>query len=566
MLGVDAPFDLARLDRSLSRATLAISGVIAAVYVAIGIVGHDKSYLARSTGVIVVAVLAGWQIVTGRERMWQLLAAAAAVIVVQARILGAPGGAASAIPDLGIVIVGMAAGIFIMRHLFLFLALYTGFIAGAHLVWRWEDFGAAVAHAVIGAAVFIFGSGILWWMRTELWRSTDRYRWLFDTTPVAIRVEDFSGVGEWLDRLRTEGVDDLESWLEADPRRVLKGVRLIRVTDINRAGVHMLEAAGRDAALGAIPDAGVTDESRASFVRQFVGIWNDEDQFVVEVIGGRTFTNKHLDLLLYWNAPRVRGRLDLTRVTIAMVDVTHLRQTERNLIDLLRSKDEFVATISHELRTPLTTVVGLSEELRDSAGRLDPAELEDLLELLASESHEVSAIVEDLLTAARADSGNVTVTVENVDLRAEVASVLRAFGERPVLADTEAPAVARADAARVRQVLRNLLVNAQRYGGPIVGVQIRAFGDAVWVEVCDNGPPLPKHQRHAIFERFYRAGQQPGLTASVGLGLAVSRELARLMEGDLTYRHDGTNSIFTLQLRAAAPAQTRPVRVQRAAG
>jgi signal transduction histidine kinase len=328
----------------------------------------------------------------------------------------------------------------------------------------------------------------------------------------------------------------------------------------------MLEATRRDDVLGPIPESAMTEESLKSVVKQFTAIWNDEERVVVEVQGGRTFTGKHLDLLLYWNAPRSLGKLDLSRVTIAMIDVTDLRQTERNLMDLLRSKDEFVATVSHELRTPLTAVVGLAEELRDSASPLGGEEVRDLLGLLASESNEVSAIVEDLLTAARGDSGNVTITAGDVDLRREVDTVLRTLGDRPVLTASDEPAIARADAARVRQVLRNLLVNAQRYGGPLIAVRVKAANEVVSIEVCDNGPPLPEHQRHAIFERFYRAGQKPGLTASMGLGLAVSRELAHLMEGDLTYHHDGTSSVFTLRLPAASRGDSTETALTRAAG
>jgi signal transduction histidine kinase len=326
----------------------------------------------------------------------------------------------------------------------------------------------------------------------------------------------------------------------------------VQIVDVNAAGVAMLEASNISELLGAIPESGVTDESRASFVEQFVAIWEDVDHLALEVPGGRTLTAKHLDLLLYWNAPRLEGRLDLSRVTVAMVDVTDLRQTERNLVDLLRSKDEFVATISHELRTPLTTVVGLSEELRDAAPDMAPGEVNDLLGLLASEAVEVSSIVEDLLTAARVDSDAVAVVAEDVNLNAEAATIMRTFGDLPVETVPNAPAIAKADASRVRQVLRNLLVNAQRYGGDRVTIRITSTEDEVAVAVCDDGPPLPEHQRQAVFERYYRAGQRPGLTASVGLGLAVSRELARLMEGDLNYHHDGSMSIFTLVLPAAA--------------
>ena len=72
-------------------------------------------------------------------------------------------------------------------------------------------------------------------------------------------------------------------------------------------------------------------------------------------------------------------------------------------------------------------------------------------------------------------------------------------------------------------------------------------GDCVAIEVRDHGDPIPGGEREAIFDRYYRARQEPGLTASVGLGLTVSRELARVMGGDVTYHHDG-ESVFTVVL------------------
>ena len=70
------------------------------------------------------------------------------------------------------------------------------------------------------------------------------------------------------------------------------------------------------------------------------------------------------------------------------------------------------------------------------------------------------------------------------------------------------------------------------------------------MEVRDSGPPLSDEERDEIFSRYYRTRQTPGVTASVGLGLTVSQELARLMGGDITYHHDG-EAVFTVRLPVA---------------
>jgi signal transduction histidine kinase len=110
---------------------------------------------------------------------------------------------------------------------------------------------------------------------------------------------------------------------------------------------------------------------------------------------------------------------------------------------------------------------------------------------------------------------------------------------------------AAADPARVRQILRNLIANAVRYGGDNIEVRIGSDGAGSWVEVSDDGPYLPEEEWESIFEPYYRYHDEPTQPGAVGLGLTVSRDLAQLMNGSLTYRHHQGRSIFTLRLPRA---------------
>jgi two-component system sensor histidine kinase KdpD len=256
-----------------------------------------------------------------------------------------------------------------------------------------------------------------------------------------------------------------------------------------------------------------------------------------------------LDGLLHWAVPRRSGERDLARVIVSVVDVSEMNHARRRLEQSLKSKDELIATVSHELRTPLTTVVGLSTELSDSYDEFSPDEAKDLLEMIANQSLEVATIVEDLLVAARAESGTLKVSMAPVDLHLEAKNTLRGLDiEQEVDCHTVGVVpIVSADPGRVRQILRNLLVNAKRYGAAPVRVVVLNRGGEVRVEVRDHGDPIREDEVEKIFDRYYRARQIPGVTASVGLGLTVSRELARLMGGDLTYHHDG-ESVFTFSL------------------
>lgn len=221
------------------------------------------------------------------------------------------------------------------------------------------------------------------------------------------------------------------------------------------------------------------------------------------------------------------------------------RQQER-LEALVRSRDRFIASVSHRLRTPLTAVVGASALLREPS---TPERYRfELAEALADQSLEIANVVEDLLVAARADVGTVLLNPEPVDLAAVARATISAICPDgvPTVEVIGGPVTAFADTLRVRQIVRNILDNAARYGGTEVAVRLHTDGDRARLEVCDNGPGLPgDFEPFAVLEAPRAVDQPPG---PLGLGLAISQRLARMMEGDLTYHRDGDVTVFRLEL------------------
>jgi signal transduction histidine kinase len=226
------------------------------------------------------------------------------------------------------------------------------------------------------------------------------------------------------------------------------------------------------------------------------------------------------------------------------------REAYESLAQAMRDKDRFIASVSHELRTPLAAVVGFSAELRDQAWQSDREETTELLDLVARQAVDMASIVEDLLVAARADESLLTVFPEMHEINRHVHEVVAATNNeaRPrVLVEEAGKVEAWVDSLRFRQIVRNLLTNATRHGGPNVKVRIAAAGGWAIVEVADDGPGIPPEVQEAVFTPYYTLRPTPGLTGSIGLGLTVGRQLARLMGGDVTYRHDG-ESVFTVTL------------------
>jgi signal transduction histidine kinase len=216
---------------------------------------------------------------------------------------------------------------------------------------------------------------------------------------------------------------------------------------------------------------------------------------------------------------------------------------------LVESKDKLIASVSHEIRTPLTSIVGFARLLHESTW-LSQADRQEMLGLLVHQSADLTNIVDDLLVAAKVDMGQLEVISVSVDLRAQAAQALEGLdpGSRKVVKLTNDTVRCAGDPARVRQIIRNLISNALRYGGSQIKVKVDngpGFGS---LAVLDNGPGIPEPLRPRIFDAYTRGDPPPGLAPSLGLGLHISRTLAERMNGDLTYRYEAGHSIFELTL------------------
>jgi signal transduction histidine kinase len=216
------------------------------------------------------------------------------------------------------------------------------------------------------------------------------------------------------------------------------------------------------------------------------------------------------------------------------------------------SKDRLLASVSHEIRTPLTAIVGLSEELVSSRTSLGEEELDELNGIIALQSRELAELVEDLLVASRADFGNLSIRPENIDLLDQARRVAEGVREshpssKKVTIDGD-QVIAWADPLRVRQVIRNLLTNAIKYGGSHIVVRVEYSHGLARVIVADDGEGVPEAESKLIFERYYRSAQSPTQPGSVGIGLAVSRQLAEMMDGALDYVRTGGAPRFELTL------------------
>jgi signal transduction histidine kinase len=373
---------------------------------------------------------------------------------------------------------------------------------------------------------------------------------LFRISPIPIMEQDYSALVAWMDRLREKGVSDLREYLGDDLEAIRAIVPMIRIVAANPAAVAAV-GLPLEELIGPIDPAIVNEGAQEGWLEQLGAVWNGEPEahaaFTAATFDGQTYNAESI-----LAAPVIDGVPDFSRAVFTVIDVTGHRREERRMRDLVHAKNQFLASVSHEIRTPLTAILGFARILEDDP-TLDEDDRRLMVASIVQHSQEVADLVEDLLVAARADMGQIDVANSIFDVVTQVGRTLSAGGSFTtdviVESGTE-PVHAVGDPIRVRQIVRNLLTNAERYGGSAVSINIGTIDDRVLVAVADDGPGLPRPEWERIFEPYQRGHHTPGRPGSVGIGLAISRQLAELMGGSLVYRHERGRSVFLLTLRA----------------
>jgi two-component system sensor histidine kinase/response regulator len=229
-----------------------------------------------------------------------------------------------------------------------------------------------------------------------------------------------------------------------------------------------------------------------------------------------------------------------------------------------RAKSSFLATMSHELRTPLNAVIGYADLML--AGIPEPVSdaSRRSVERIALASRHLLSVIEEILSHARIEAGRETLDVEEVDLGEvllEVVAIVEPLAAGKKLAfrapETVRPESMATDARKLRQVLVNLLGNAVKFTerGEIAFEVEEAPGGWVEFRVHDTGIGIAEADQERIFEAFRQVDDASTRTVGgTGLGLSVSRHLARMMGGDVSVRSaPGEGSTFTLRLPTACP-------------
>jgi PAS domain S-box-containing protein len=230
-------------------------------------------------------------------------------------------------------------------------------------------------------------------------------------------------------------------------------------------------------------------------------------------------------------------------------DVTRQREVDR-------LKDDFVATVSHELHTPLTSIMGFTNLLLEAPESLAGDRQTEALTMIRKGTRRLSRLISNLLEVSIVEAEGVTSRGHPINVNEACANVLEelrdTWPKREITFTPGSGAVmAIGNELSIEQILSNLVGNALKYAPmSAVHIKVEEHPDRLLIRVIDNGPGIPIEHLERIFDRFERLDHNH-VQAGTGLGLYISRQLARAMSGQLTVESElGGGATFTLDLPA----------------
>jgi len=400
--------------------------------------------------------------------------------------------------------------------------------------------------------------------------SEQRYRRIFEDSPVSLWEEDYSAFKAYIDRLKAEGVSDFRRYFETHAEAVDHVATLVKIVDINRATMELYGIDDKNQLLDNLGQV-LTEASQEEF----------RDQVVVLAEGKTSFQTESTNLTMAGEIIHISLNLSimpgfeetLSRVLVSITDITRLKKAEEEM-QLAKetaeaanqAKSKFLANMSHELRTPLNAILGFSEMLAQDQ-ELPAAQRENISIINRSGEH-LLAMINDVLDLSKIEAGRIELMLTAFDLPLLLKDIGELFKVRTDKAglsfdleiDSDLDRYVRADAGKLRQVLINLLSNALKFtreGGLTMRASARpsVFGASMidlLLEVQDSGAGIEPKQVERIFEPFVQVLHSPVTAKGTGLGLTICKLFLDLMGGKISVESEpGKGSLFRIELPMA---------------
>jgi signal transduction histidine kinase len=390
--------------------------------------------------------------------------------------------------------------------------------------------------------------------------SEQRYRALFEESPISIWEEDFSLVKQRVDTLREQGVKDFQGYFDAHPDEIAKCAALVRVVDVNKAALKIYHAAKKEDMLKSLRAILEGSKSIVSFREELIGIANGETAMYRESTDS-TLTGELIDVSLSWQvAPGYEN--SLSKVIVSIIDITARKRAERDrekLITDLEAKnaelERFAYTVSHDLRSPLVTIKGFLGYLERSASAGNMESFRQDMARISSAADRMDNLLKEVLELSRIGRlVNQPLDVSFNELVNEAVEIVHGrLDARGITLHTQPnlPLV-HVDKPRLIEVLQNLLDNAAKYMGdqkePVIEIGVAGkdnFGNPIFF-VRDNGMGIAPAYQGRIFDLFEKLDPA---SEGTGVGLALVKRIIEFHGGRIWVQSEagqGATFLFTL--------------------
>lgn len=394
-------------------------------------------------------------------------------------------------------------------------------------------------------------------IENALRQSENRYRCLFEDSPIAIWEEDFSATKAHLEQLKTAGVTDFEQYFAEHPEEIQYCMSMLRVVDVNRAAVQLYHAQDKADLLNNVervfvppPGQSFSPSGIVAMVSALVSLAMSNTIFETEIVNYR-LTGEPMTILMRSLASS--EDITFSRIMVAMVDITARKQAEMALVQAKEAaeaanlaKSVFLANMSHELRTPLNAILGYTQILKRD--RLLNEQQAQAISIMHRGGEQLLAKINDVLDLAKIETGKIELYAADFALNDSLATILdlaRAKAKQkglPVVHefDDDLPHRVIGDEKRLRQVLLNLLGNAIKFTFTgqvtfrvtrVCGVSAPQSGRSARIrfEVEDTGIGIAAEKFSEIFRPFEQVCDPRLRIEGSGLGLAFSNQIIHLM-------------------------------------
>ncbi|WP_430816211.1 ABC transporter substrate-binding protein [Carboxylicivirga sp. RSCT41] len=424
---------------------------------------------------------------------------------------------------------------------------------------------------------------------SNLTLSEERYKLLFEDSPISLWEEDFSATKQMVDRLMASGVDNIENYIQNNPQFIERCAKTIKINNINKATVQYLEATDKASIINNVADV-FTDKTLQDFAEEIITFCSGKTIYETE---SEHITFKGNKIFVSITVKIPFGYEDSwSKVIVSLINITDLRQTADELKYkevLLRQQNEalkgineelkrsklkaeesdrlktaFLSNMSHEIRTPMNGIVGFTDLLKDED--IEKADRERYLDIIEENSQQLLRIISDIIDISKIEASQLKIAKSDIDIQQLFERLLDIFRLRLKRLGKEhitcqynihsplngSKLIVNSDITRLRQVLTNLLENAAKFteSGTIeFGVYPANDSEKITFYVKDTGVGIKKERVSQIFERFFREEERFGANlGGTGLGLSIAKNLVELLGGTISVEShpgEGANFYFT---------------------